>query len=74
MKDKPKLTFAPHGYVPEWQHAPRGSGLPIGYFSRSRRRSALLAIALLAAVLTLALTVGEVSDEEIRVTPRTQQR
>lgn len=28
----PNFTFAPPGYRPEWQHAPRRSGLPIDTF------------------------------------------
>jgi hypothetical protein len=30
----PKFTFAPTGYRPEWQSAPRRSHLPHDYFDR----------------------------------------
>lgn len=34
MSEDTKFTFAPEGYKPEWQHAPRWSRIPYGYYSR----------------------------------------
>lgn len=53
----------------------RNSNLPRGYFGMTREQRAnrfmwAAIVVLFFAVLGLAATVGEVSDEEIRVTPR----
>ena len=52
-----KFTFAPKGYRSEWQHAPRNSGIPHGYFQpvplwrHGERLVFWVAIASLAAAL-----------------------
>ncbi len=54
---RPKISNAPPHYQEHWQHAPRNSRLPLGYFDRPRYRGALVAAALLALLALLLSSV-----------------
>lgn len=64
---------------PRYWRFERSSGLPFGYFGPTHEQRATLRVILAAlvifalAVAGLIFTAGEVSDEEIRTTPRAER-